>query len=592
MKSKDITHIIILLLLTAICLSGCIKTESTQNSIDINNPISAYDNKTLSHVYKRHEYVIPDSYRTLSQSMSASITPYTNRTDGTITIYVQDMAGTGHVLKLNHDSGVIYDISVPLQEGQTLCAGCFHEDTFWYVTAVITRDMSVQDSNYIYLHVLSLNTSEVYTSEDLKPYFNSIENQTLGLYISSVTIDINGNIWLGSAYELIALDSSFAKLHSFYGSYGSPMYISAAEDGTVWCPERNRLNIYDLDSPNENKRIQLSNEVGRVVFCDGYDFCYQGSLGVYGVITTEDIIQEDLLMDFGNSNVDSLKSSLVAAFNAENLVFVDGTPVSYSLYCVSDDIILSDLDTIYVAFSFDLNSAIGSSGFTTKIVEYNKKHPDRKVILTDYSTYNTSENPDGGAQKLMIDILTGIYRPDIVIDRTSRYMMEPQDTIRIAEQLVSRGLYRDLSPFMEKDEEVNRNTLFGSVQRVYSTKTGEMWGICANFSVETLISPTALMGEYSEGWTMQQFLKCVEKVDNKELFLMGGLTKENAIPYTIGNNGLSAFINKEDATCTFDSPEFIDWLNFYASLPQYNRIEKQRAWTGKPTFRKSGILLF
>ena len=297
-------------------------------------------------------------------------------------------------------------------------------------------------------------------------------------------------------------------------------------------------------------------------------------------------------MDFVNSSVDPNESTLVAAFGRDSFVFVEGSPAFFSLYRASEDIDISSLKVLSVAVPFSLDyGVIGAAGFATQIVEYNKAHSDRRIILNDYSVFNTDEDPDGGARRLMIDILNGIYKPDIVMDRTARYLMEPADTVMLSEQLVSRGLYRDLSVFMENDPDINRDTLFGAVQRLFATDDGGMWGIGASFMVETLIAPTSLLGSYAGGWTLGQMLNCEKQARQNGKYFMGELTKENALQRTLGRDGISAFLDFDEAKCAFDSQEFLEWLNFYASLPA-NQTELRSKENGIGSQRSDNLEMY
>ena len=586
---------IIILFLAAVMVLPCCRKSPADGSLPSGNGGTPEQQQetVLTNVYRGVEFTVPEEYLTRSLSYTDSITPFVDPALGTVTVYMEDKSGAGHALTLSVDTGILSDEAVPIPEGQRLCAGIFTGEEFLYVTAEEERQQyGSANAVRVYAHRLNPQTGELTSSEDLRSLFTVTNDRGAALNISSLTADTDGDIWIGSGEEILILDSSYRKILSLSGPFNLPLTLAAAPDGTVWLPNKGKITIFDKRDPNNRNTSPTANEPEYIVFCDGFDFCYQSDSGVYGVTTENEEHREEILMDFVNSSVDPTKSTLVAAFSGDSLVFAEGSPAGFSLYRASDDIDVSSLIVLSVAVPFSLDrGGMGAEGFSTQIVEYNKAHPDRRVILNDYSIYNTEEDPDAGARKLMMDIVTGLYKPDIVMDRTARYPMEPPDTVMISEQLVSRGLYRDLSPFMENDPFLNRDTVFGAVQRLFATEDGGMWGIGANFSVETLIAPTALLGEYAGGWTLGQMLDCVKQAKQNEQYLMGGLTKENALSKTLGRDGISAFIDRDSATCSFDSAEFIEWLDFYASLPA-NEAELRGKGNGLDTQRSDNLELY
>jgi len=58
--------------------------------------------------------------------------------------------------------------------------------------------------------------------------------------------------------------------------------------------------------------------------------------------------------------------------------------------------------------------------------------------------------------------------------------------------------------------------------------------------------------------------------------LMEDLTQENAMSYLLGGSGYAAFVDQENAACSFTSPEFIKYLEYIRTLPASSPSYEER----------------
>ena len=198
-------------------------------------------------------------------------------------------------------------------------------------------------------------------------------------------------------------------------------------------------------------------------------------------------------------------------------------------------------------------------GTADKIVKFNKTHSDARITVTDYSVYASSENYGAGHARLTTDMLNGLAKPDIVIGSVAA------DEIS---QLIRKNLYTDLSVYTKTDDLVNDDNLFGGVRRALSTEDGHLWGLAQSFTIDTFISTKEILGKYAEqeSWTMTDLLDFAESLPS-DVLLTEWLSQESAAYRLFDGNAYAAFIDDENATCSFTSDEFIRYLNFLASLP-------------------------
>ena len=297
----------------------------------------------------------------------------------------------------------------------------------------------------------------------------------------------------------------------------------------------------------------------RVFFGGEYDFLctYTNRDGVWGCRFDN---SEELLLDYVNSAVVKGEEQLADVPDTENLLFQDMTEGKYILYRKAEDIPLAELVTLTVAV--DTTDFHVGTGFYRGVKSFRQAHPEVMVVLDDFAEYDTKEKPDGGDTKLTQDMVTGLYKPDILLGSMNKTYMK---------QAVDKDLCADLTRFMKPGDPVNPDNLFGCVKRYFDDGEGGMWGIATGFSMWTMVADRARLGQIGERgyWTVSDFLDYAEGLPEGAEIAKN--FARNGIAYSFlfsEANGYQAFIDRENAACSFDSPEFIRALEYLGSLPE------------------------
>lgn len=460
---------------------------------------------------------------------------------------------TGRIIQLRLGEGVVKTTDVPLTDGQYF-RGAIRDNLFYYFTI---RD---GDRRSCCLSVFDADTGMTRTSEDLSPLY---QNGTVE-GILALAVDAEGNTWLAAPNEILVLDSDFLRINTLNGSANG---FFPAPDGTVWSPTSDGVQIWKKDSKKAARTISLSERVFAVFFPDGYLFGYASADGLYGVTETEEGFARTILMDYANSDVAAKNVSLWGMTEDGDFLFYedadrnsrpDSRPV---LYKQGNDITLDEIVTLEIADVFGADQYMETRLLKNSIVAFNQDHADARLILKDYTEYNTKENPDGGIRKLMIEMQNGLYEPDLIL-------MSPQDEVVLT--MLNSGLLTDLSPFLDTDDTVNRDNVIGAVQRYFATENGGMWGITSCFSFQTLLSTEEMLGSYAGrgefGWTLAEYLDFAENLP-EDVFLQDSLTRAS-FSSNSWREVLGVFLDQKTGVCSFDSPLFVRFLNFISSLPQ------------------------
>ena len=556
-----IRRIVVWILLLSFAFTGCRKSGglSVQPGADSSAAAAEAQPGILTGVYRGEALPLPESLDVNASKMNAGAVRY-DAASGEATLWATDTEGKVHLVTAGTE-GLTMDTIIDIPEDRVLETAAFGEQCFVWVTAVYADRYFAEEE----VSRLDLGTKEIRTYPGLRSLFSTADRQE-GEYgrfqITSSAVDKDGDIWLASGGEIAVLTEDFVLRNSFVSrSYSSALTLSP--NGTVYVPSNDGIAILDKKTGQESA-LRIGTSPSAIVFGEGYDFYYETEQGVFGWDGTSGT----LLMNYQNSNTAQGSMRLCGAVDPETLLFAED--IHGLMLCKSlGDIDLSDVPTIEIALN-----ARGAMAYqrSMDIVEYNKSHPETRILLTDYTQFNTDENPTAGSQRLATDLLTGVYKPDIVIAEARSYY-SPQAGAEI-EMMLEHKLYADLRGYLEADPDLNPANLFGAVRRYFTTEDGGMWGISSGFQVSTLWGPSALLEKWSDGngsskgWTLTEMLDFAESLPS-DTYLIGDLYREHAAHRLLGPDGYATFVDRENAVCFFDTPEFMRWLKFLYALPEF-----------------------
>ncbi len=434
---------------------------------------------------------------------------------------------------------------IPLHWTGFVVCGAFEEEGFRY----IELDQSTRQIRLI-LKTIAPDGTVSELPGDMDALFGHDFPNKMFLFPDGDTLYVQQNqvMLIGSDGNRRAADSA-----------GSPVQdVGMTADGRIlvaWNGGQGAV-IAELDTDTGGFASLFSpgQTVNVVRFGPGYDFFFMDEDGVRGAFFEGEDWTSEPLLNFVNSGLNRAAELFVAPLEPEAMLFTNDRDDTL-LYRYSPDLDLSDLKVLTVGC--DSTSYIDPD-FASAVSEFQRSHPGVRIVTEDYAGYDTREKPDGGETKLATDLVTGLFKPDMLIGPADAlYMMQAQE----------KGLYRDLAPFLGKTGEI-----FGCVKRLFDDGQGGMWAVSPAFSIQTVFADPARLGTYGE----QGYLSPTDFVDLQRSladegillteYLYSGITSFNWLLGWYGN-GFRAFVDREAGTASFDSPEFVKVLSFLASLP-------------------------
>ncbi len=533
----------LLILLTALSLllpaAGCRK-----EAVDQNPPRTG----VLTNVFRGTEYPLPQGWR-LTETVPPVFDPEagtvrclasrrteTENEDGTIT---SDLALRFFLLS---PDGVLEEEDAPTNP---LC-GTFVSDGFW----CLAEDYETRSRRVLLKH----------GGETIADVTDSLDNG--GRYVRELREDGEGFLILTEG--AVAAFTKTGTLRFTVSGLGQFVSLLRDGDGALWAEgyfrEGHGIVSVDPETCSTGAVLLLPSDVtGVSAGADGNLYAAARD-GIVRLTLPEDgEAAGELVLSYLNSSIDGPNAALLAAADGDTFLLREYrkgevTDEAVPVLCRrAEDIDLSTVTTLELAHAFPLDASL-----RTFIAAYNKSSGDCRIIVSDYSSRITDDDPLAGANQLAFEIAAGTARPDLVIG-----VPGAEDV----GMLVRKSLFADLGPFMKKDDFLTPDNLFGAVKTAYASD-GRLWGLPLSFHVSSLRSTKGILGSRAsgKGWSVADLLDFAESLPD-DVRLLNGLSREGAALSLLGPLRYQSFIDTKRAKCSFDSRDFIRWLNFLASLP-------------------------
>ncbi len=187
-----------------------------------------------------------------------------------------------------------------------------------------------------------------------------------------------------------------------------------------------------------------------------------------------------------------------------------------------------------------------------RVVEFNRNSETYRIVVKNYDQYNTAEDYNAGTTQLNNDIITG-QMPDILIASGL-----PVDNY------IAKGLLADIGAMIAADPELSQVEYVQNVFDAYKVN-GTLYHVIPNFNISTVIGKTSIVGDRTS-WTMADMQALIKTLD-PETEIISELTRSYFFNMALQFCG-SDFVDVETGKCEFNSPAFIELMEFAKTLPE------------------------
>lgn len=189
-----------------------------------------------------------------------------------------------------------------------------------------------------------------------------------------------------------------------------------------------------------------------------------------------------------------------------------------------------------------------------QVINFNRTSQTHRITMVDYSQYNTEEDYSLGQSRFEKDILTGAC-PDI-IDISG---------ISSVKKYTGKGVFADLTTLIETDPDYTMDSFMAGPLQAF-TVDGKLYAMPLTCSFSAVYGSAKLLGQETTGISYEALEQAIGNLEDGSM-VMQYMTSGGLLSSLLSWN-YDKFVDYTNASCSFDSPEFIAILNMAASLPQ------------------------
>lgn len=183
-----------------------------------------------------------------------------------------------------------------------------------------------------------------------------------------------------------------------------------------------------------------------------------------------------------------------------------------------------------------------------------------QVQVVAYPSEWLGSDDSGGLQtadmRLQMDILQG-EKVDMVTDSAFQEMSR-------YDILTEKGAFVDLYSFLDGGTGIDRSELNAHILELHETD-GKLCQMPLHFTVDTMGGLARYVGT-KQNWTLEEMAERWEQMPEGAIFCND--STKWTIYWAIVRPNLGKYLDFENGTCTFDSPEFISLIEYCNRFPQ------------------------
>lgn len=433
-------------------------------------------------------------------------------------------------------------------------------------------DLAEDDSMYNYYEEGENKTGLLHLDADGKELnrieFSQTDENGNSFYVSSFFVDNSGNVYLSDWQSVYIYDQDGNKKTTVdLGENGGDLCeLKAGVVGVSYYkndeakPEESGRVFQEID-PATGKLTGDTVKLPDVAYSffpgdDVYDIYYDYNGNIYGYkfdTDTKDKVIDWIECDINSNNINSysiLPDGRVIAFES-----------SYDDQAQKNNmqlIVMTRVDAASVVNKTVLTFACMYLDWNMRdaIVKFNRASNTHRIVVRDYSEYNTDDDYNAGIQKLNTEMLSGKL-PDMIDINT--YSMP-------VEQYAAKGFLTDLYELIDADADLSREDFVQPVLKALESADGKLYQLPRTFAVSTAIALDKVAGDY-DTWNLAAVKDAMTKLQDGASVFDVYRTKSDILQTCISRN-IDAFVDWENGSAHFDSDEFKALLEFANQFPE------------------------
>ncbi len=417
---------------------------------------------------------------------------------------------------------------------------------------------------------------------DDSSFYNVIADKSGNIYAMSNTMD--GMQYISVRDEnfkekgIVEVEAEW--LDQLFCSANGTVYVSGYSNmggmlfGSI-DPETFVLNEVDVEGMPEYYN-------GTLAGADDYDFFVYDSTSVKGINAEKGICEE--VLNWMNSDFSGDYVSSVAALPGNRFLtsMYDENYESSTLWQMEErsEEELKNMEVI------SLSALYTSSDLVNAVGKFNRGSDKLRIVIKDYSAEVTDEEDSwNAAMDLFSKDMTSGKVADIICTEGLNF-----------ESYANKGVFVDLYTLMENDESFNKDDYFQNYFTSLEYKE-KLMRMGFSFNINTLAAKTEYVGDKS-GITPAEFMEIIKNTpDGMDVF--PNMTRSTLL-YSMMAGNIGTFVDTVNATCNFNTPEFIELLELCSTYPaddhlDYNSMDNtdwEQYWEAEELAYRNDTALF
>ena len=385
--------------------------------------------------------------------------------------------------------------------------------------------------------------------------------------VSSFYVDASGNVYLSDWQHVFIYDQDGNRKAT----------VDLSENGGDLCELKAGVvgvsyYKYDEAKPEEGGRVfqQIDPATGKLKdetvslpndaysFYPGddvYDIYYDYNGNIYGY--KFDTGTKEKVVDWMDCDINSNNINSFSLLSDGRVVAFESTYDEQAQKNTMQMIVLTRVDAASVVNKTVLTFACMYLDWNMRdaIVKFNRSSNTHRIVVRDYSEYNTDDDYTAGLQKLNTEMLSGKLPDMIAVDASSMPI----------EQYAAKGFLTDLYELIDADTEMSRDSFVQPVLKALESADGKLYQMPQTFAIDTAIALDKVAGEY-DTWNLAAVKDAMTKLQEGATVFEVYRTKSDILSTCISRN-IDAFVDWENGSAHFDSDEFKALLEFANSFP-------------------------
>lgn len=392
------------------------------------------------------------------------------------------------------------------------------------------------------------------------PDFARMSEENGYLYVRDMIFDKGSGIYLNTYGKLMKFDfegnySGLIEDNGQPGLFDSATFIALMDGGAAAVLyEENGISVAPVDlekgTIGEKSVIPGTSWSYSYYAGYGYDLYLTDLYGVYGYNLGDS--DKTQLMSYIDSDLDVYTIYQVVGINGKDFFATyDDMETGYSVPAIFSKVPPEEVKDKQV-----IVLAMAGANWNVRrcAINFNKENEDYRISILDYSSlYSSDDDYMAGINRLNTDIASGKV-PDVILLNESMPV----------ESYISKGLFEDLKPYINKDEELDLDNFMPNIVEAFSVN-GKMYALVPSYCICSLVAKASDVGE-ERGWTVQEAADLLASKP-EGTWLLENVTRSRMMTYCMSMSG-NQFIDWESGACSFNSDEFIQMLEFIGTFPE------------------------